>query len=262
MFKLILRFQDAVVEEYTFDKTPVTIGRREDNDVMVDNQAVSGHHARIELEDPNFFVLEDLDSLNGTFLNEKKITRERVFDNDTFIVGKHTLSFVDLRPADQQPPREGGVDLPPPPSPDAEMRVQEEEPEHDAPEEHPAAHEEEPPHGESTPAIPPKPKKIELYGSVTIISGGVPQIIELNKRITTIGKADDADIKCSGLLVGKTAAVISKRPNGYFLAYSEGTRKPKVNGQDVSTQVQLQDGDDISIANTHMTFSLREEILS
>ncbi len=111
-------------------------------------------------------------------------------------------------------------------------------------------------------AIAHKPKKIELYGSVTIISGGVPQIIELSKRLTTIGKAEDADIKCSGLLVGKTAAVISKRPNGYFLSYSEGTRKPKVNGQDVSTQVQLQDGDDISIANTHMTFSLREEILS
>jgi pSer/pThr/pTyr-binding forkhead associated (FHA) protein len=258
MFKLILKFQDAVVEEYTFDKTPVTIGRREDNDVVIDNQAVSGHHARIEMEDPNFFVLEDLDSLNGTFLNEKKITRDRVFDDDSFIVGKHVLSFVDLRPADLQPPREGGVDLPPPAPPEAEFSAPEES-EHDAPEEPSAAQQEELPPGQ---VIPPKPKKIELYGSVTIISGGVPQIIELSKRITTIGKADDADIKCSGLLVGKTAAVISKRPNGYFLAYSEGTRKPKVNGQDVSTQVQLQDGDDISIANTHMTFSLREEILS
>ncbi len=112
MFKLILKFQDAVVEECTFDKTPVTIGRREDNNVVIDNQAVSGHHARIEKEDPNFFVLEDLDSLNGTFLNEKKITRERIFDNDSFIVGKHVLYFVDLRPSDARPAREGGVDVP------------------------------------------------------------------------------------------------------------------------------------------------------
>ena len=258
MFKLILKFQDAVVEEYTFDKTPVTIGRREDNDVVIDNQAVSGHHARIEIEDPDFFVLDDLDSLNGTFLNEKKITRERVFDNDSFIVGKHLLSFVDLRPPEQQPAREGGVDVPPPAPPDSEAPAEEgqqpEEPREETPvQEEPAPEEE---------VVAPKPKKIELYGSITIISGGIPQIIELSKRITTIGKAEEADIKCSGLLVGKTAAVISKRPNGYFLAYSEGTRKPKVNGQDVSTQVQLQDGDDISIANTHMTFSLREEILS
>jgi pSer/pThr/pTyr-binding forkhead associated (FHA) protein len=256
MFKLILKFQDAVVEECAFDKTPVTIGRREDNNVVIDNQAVSGHHARIEKEDPNFFVLEDLDSLNGTFLNEKKITRERIFDNDSFIVGKHLLYFVDLRPSDAQPVREGGVDVPSPqlPPETSPMDAQ--------------AHEEllatQAAETDLSPeqTIAHKPKKIELYGSVTIISGGVPQIIELTKRITTIGKAEDADIKCSGLLVGKTAAVISKRPNGYFLSYSEGTRKPKVNGQDVSTQVQLQDGDDISIANTHMTFSLREEILS
>lgn len=258
MFKLILKFQDAVVEEYTFDKTPVTIGRREDNNVVIDNQAVSGHHARIEMEEPNFFVLEDLDSLNGTFLNEQKVTRERVFDNDSFIIGKHALAFIDLRPADQQPEREGGVDLPSPLEASFEMPPAETL-DRDEPEDTPAVEPEAPSPEE---VIPPKPKKIELYGSVTIISGGVPQIIELNKRITTIGKADDADIKCSGLLVGKTAAVISKRPNGYFLAYSEGTRKPKVNGQDVSTQVQLQDGDDISIANTHMTFSLREEIIS
>lgn len=258
MFKLILKFQDAVVEEYTFDKTPVTIGRREDNNVVIDNQAVSGHHARIELEDPNFFVLEDLDSLNGTFLNEQKITRERVFDNDSFIIGKHLLAFVDLRPAEQQPEREGGVAVPLPGG-QAPGEFGSDMGEADEPESMEGAGQAEP---SSEEVMPPKPKKIELYGSVTIISGGVPQIIELTKRITTIGKADDADIKCSGLLVGKTAAVISKRPNGYFLAYSEGTRKPKVNGQDVSTQVQLQDGDDISIANTHMTFSLREEILS
>ena len=45
MFKLVLTFQDTVLGEYTFDTTPITVGRREDNDVVVDNMAVSGHHA-------------------------------------------------------------------------------------------------------------------------------------------------------------------------------------------------------------------------
>ena len=52
MFKLILKFQDTVVEEYEFHSTPVTIGRRDDNNVVIDNMAVSGHHAVIEEEGP------------------------------------------------------------------------------------------------------------------------------------------------------------------------------------------------------------------
>jgi pSer/pThr/pTyr-binding forkhead associated (FHA) protein len=254
MFKLILKFQDTVVEEYTFDKTPITLGRREDNDVVIDNQAVSGHHARIEREDPNFFVLVDLDSLNGTFLNEKRMDREKVFDGDTFIVGKHILTFLDLRPPAERPV-----------APEAVANEEKRFPETvilDAKEQEELLAKHAAEKGLSAEQVAAqKPRRVDLHGSVTIISGGVPQIIELTKRLTTIGKAEDADIKCSGLLVGKTAAVISKRPNGFFLSYSEGTRKPKVNGQDVSTQVQLQDGDDISIANTHMTFSLQEEIL-
>ncbi len=106
MFKLVLKFQDSVLEEFMFDKTPVTIGRRYDNDVVIDNMAVSGHHAAIEEENPNFYVLVDLESLNGTFLNETKISRERIFDGDVFIVGKHTLNFVDLRPETERPTRE------------------------------------------------------------------------------------------------------------------------------------------------------------
>ena len=109
--------------------------------------------------------------------------------------------------------------------------------------------------------FPEKPKKIELYGSITIIAGGTPQIIDLTKRLTTLGKSDACDVKCSGLLIGKTAAIVNKRPNGFFLAYAEGFRKPEVNGDPVTTQVQLQDGDEISIGNTRMTFNLREERL-
>jgi pSer/pThr/pTyr-binding forkhead associated (FHA) protein len=105
-----------------------------------------------------------------------------------------------------------------------------------------------------------KPKRIELHGSLTIIAGATPEIIELTKRMTTLGKSNDSDIRCSGLLVGKTAALINKRPNGYFLAYREGLKKPEVNGEAVHTQVQLQDGDEINIGNTKMTFNQREEI--
>lgn len=255
MFKLVLIFQDTVLEEYKFDSTPVTIGRRDDNDVIIDNMAVSGHHAAIEFEEPNHYVVVDLESLNGTFLNEKKINREKVFDGDMVIVGKHSLNFVDLRPENERPSREPATE-------------EEEKParvfrdtvilDTQAQQELLAKQAAEKGISEDTPLE--KPKKIELFGSITIISGGTPQIVDLTKRLTTLGKSNEADIRCSGLLVGKTAAIINKRPNGFFLAYAEGLKKPEVNGETVATQIQLQDGDEITIGGTRMTFNLKEEI--
>lgn len=254
MFKLVLKFQDTVLEEYKFDSTPVTIGRRDDNDVVIDNMAVSGHHTAIEFEEPNYYVAVDLESLNGTFVNEKQITRERVFDGDALIVGKHVLDFVDLRPEEERPPREAAAkeETPAPAFRDTVMldtAAQQELLAKQAAEK-----------GVPEDKLAEKPKKIELFGSITIISGGTPEIIDLTKRLTTLGKSNDADIRCSGLLVGKTAALINKRPNGFFLAYAEGLKKPEVNGETISTQVQLQDGDEIAIGGTKMTFNLREEI--
>ncbi len=253
MFKLVLKFQDSVLEEFTFDKTPVTIGRRYDNDVVIDNMAVSGHHAAIEEENPNFYVLVDLESLNGTFLNETKVSREKIFDGDNLIVGKHTLTFVDLRPEDERPVRDQEEDKPKPSTafrdtvlPDT--KAQEELLAKQADNQDPDA------------TAPERPKRIDFQGSLTIMSGGTPQIIDLDKRLVRLGKGPECDVKCSGLLVGKTAALINKRPNGFFLAYAEGLKKPEVNGQVVASQVQLQDGDEIVIGNTRMTFNVHEEI--
>lgn len=254
MFKLTLKFQDAVVEDYEFQTTPVTIGRRDDNDVVIDNMAVSGHHAVIEEEDPNYYVLVDLESLNGTFVNEAKITRERIFDGDAIIIGKHRMEFADLRPESERPVREGEAAAKKPPREFRDTVILDTEAQQELLAKQAAER------GERAEPLP-RPKKINLYGSITILSGGVPEIIELGKRVTTLGKSSDSDIKCGGLLIGKTAALINKRPTGYFLAYAEGLKKPEVNGESVATQIQLHDGDQITIGNTRMTFNLREEIL-
>lgn len=253
MFKLILEFQDTVVDDYIFHKIPVTIGRRDDNDVVIDNMAVSGHHAVIEAEDPNYFVLVDLDSLNGTFLNERKVGRQRIFHGDSIIVGKHRLRFEDLRPEGERPSKE-------------EVKEEEERPpgefrdtvilETKAQEELLAKQAEK--MGYAAGEIPEKAKRVEFLGSLTVTSGGTPQIVELSKRVTTLGKSADADVKCSGFFVGKVGALINKRPNGFFLSYAEGFKKPEVNGEQVATQVQLNDGDQVALGNTRLTFNLRE----
>jgi len=253
MFKLVLKFQDSVLEEFVFDKTPVTIGRRYDNDVVIDNMAVSGHHAAIEEENPNFYVLVDLESLNGTFLNESKVNRQRIFDGDMLIIGKHTLNFVDLRQEDERPVRDASSDSAKAPGGFRDTVVLDTKAQQELLAKQAAEKEE-------SDAPVEKPRKVDFQGSLTILSGGTPQIIDLNKRLIRLGKGSESEVKCSGLLVGKTAALINKRPNGFFLAYAEGLKKPEVNGQVVATQVQLQDGDEIVVGNTRMTFNVREEI--
>ncbi len=67
MAKVLLKFKEAVLKEIPLEKEATTIGRKEENDIVIDNQAVSGHHAKIMQEGGSFFI-EDLSSLNGTFV--------------------------------------------------------------------------------------------------------------------------------------------------------------------------------------------------
>ena len=91
MSKLTLQYEGIVLKEYALG-TGVTIGRLPDNAVVIDNPAVSGHHARVYLEGHQV-VLEDLGSTNGTFVNDRPIARHFLQHGDEVLVGKHQLVF-------------------------------------------------------------------------------------------------------------------------------------------------------------------------
>ena len=74
MPKLSLMFDNKIVKEVPVGSRPVTIGRAPDNDLPVDNLAVSNYHAKIYYE-AGRMVVEDLDSLNGTFVNDLRVER-------------------------------------------------------------------------------------------------------------------------------------------------------------------------------------------
>ena len=90
MAKLSLMFEDKLVKEVPIGSRPVTNGRSPDNDLMVDNLAVSTHHARVYAE-AGRLVVEDLDSLNGTFVNDLRVERATLHDGDSIWVGKHHI---------------------------------------------------------------------------------------------------------------------------------------------------------------------------
>ncbi len=93
MIRILMKFKDTVLKDIQCGKEEITIGRNKDNDIQIENLAVSGRHARIKKNRNDYFI-EDLKSTNGTFLNEKRISKEVLKNNDAVTIGKHTLSIL------------------------------------------------------------------------------------------------------------------------------------------------------------------------
>ena len=92
MLKIELKFKDKVLTHFETDKSEITIGRGSKCDIQIDNLAVSNEHAKI-IRHSDHYVVEDLKSTNGTFLNEEQITKGRLNPNDIVTIGKHTLQI-------------------------------------------------------------------------------------------------------------------------------------------------------------------------
>jgi pSer/pThr/pTyr-binding forkhead associated (FHA) protein len=98
MIRLSIRFNGTVIQDLEFDQDEITIGRNRDNAVQIDNVTVSGKHARIIREKNKYleakytYMLEDLESTNGTFVNDKRISLRVLREKDLITVGKHAIS--------------------------------------------------------------------------------------------------------------------------------------------------------------------------
>jgi pSer/pThr/pTyr-binding forkhead associated (FHA) protein len=92
MLKILLKFKDKVLKQLETEKVEITIGRGMNNDIQIDNLAVSKQHAKIAKHKDHYMV-EDLKSTNGTLLNDQQITRANLHHKDTITIGKHTLEI-------------------------------------------------------------------------------------------------------------------------------------------------------------------------
>src|SRR5262245_24577395 len=97
MARFLLQFDGAVIKEIPA-KNELTVGRKADNDIVIESPAVSGHHCKIFREGDTFFI-EDLHSTNGVFLNRKKIIKSGLQNDDLIGIGKHALKFIDEAPS-------------------------------------------------------------------------------------------------------------------------------------------------------------------
>ena len=254
MAKLYLRYEQSLLKEVTLTNAPCTIGRLPDNTIQIDNLAVSGHHAKIHWDQDIFkYIIEDNNSLNGTYVNGTRVVRQVLNDGDTILVGKHTLGFEhrDGRPTVGFPAAQSA-----PPVPKLEQTVMldtKRMKEMIAPA--PAA---------ASPAQPAAATKqysmspVDKTGVLTVLEGKTDQPrYLLTSKMSVIGKSEMASIKLKGWLAPQMAALISKRETDYFIAASEKKIKVKVNGAEISGQKALADGDTIEVAGVKMTFAFQ-----
>ncbi len=258
MPKLVLLFEGRVLKETAVSHTAaVTIGRLPDNTIVIDNSAVSSHHVRIAREGPQF-VVEDLESTNGTFVNGDKVTKRALRHGDTILVGKHKLFFDRMGEAEFE-----GAELPGREMPDfggtvildsdqqqrllaaAQARIQART----------AAHQIAVATLVEAPAAPaPKPPP-PAVGRLHVLSGRTDlSEYRLDASTAAIGSDREALVRLHGWFKPRLAVEIARMGESYVATPVAG--KTLVNGQRLSSRRGLVHGDVLAVSGLELEFRL------
>ena len=241
MARLILSLDGKVLAEYNMTKERYTIGRLPDNDVRVDNTAVSGHHSLI-INILNDSFLEDLNSTNGTYVNGKLVKKHALQHGDVITIGQHQLRYVDDAHDEQADPdefertmiiRPGSAQQPNAPSLDTVNKAV-------------ASMDK-----NAAPIGAPQATRLPR-GKLQVLSGKFAgKELVLTKALTTLGRPNIQ------------VAAISRRSEGYFIIHVESGKAgdyPIVNGDPIGPQARaLNDNDVIELANVKMGFFLVDD---
>src|SRR5262245_29979226 len=224
MGKLVVSLDGVVIKEVQIIKDKTTLGRRPYNDIVIDNLAVSGEHAVLQMVGQDVFI-EDLNSTNGTYINGKAVKKQLLAHNDTVEIGKYKIKYLVEEGGDYEKTmimRQGaaagaGAAAPPSFSQTSGLGANS---------------------GFGSLGANSNP------ASIKVLNGAAAgREVSLTKVVTTVGKP------------GVQVASITKRPGGYVIAHVEGSHRPAINGTPLTgDSVHLKNGDVIELAGTQMQF--------
>ncbi len=243
MAKLILQFQERVLKDCAVGPYPVKIGRLPDNTIVIDNEAVSGHHARV-LREGDQFVLEDLKSTNGTFVNGQRIARHVLRHGDAVLVGKHTLVFDETTRDEPAVVAQAGPDVPELGGTilfDAKQRAALLAATQQA-------------GGAAAPApdttrLPP-PERVAV---LRVVSGRADEAeYPLEAHTSLIGKSDVALVRLKGWFKPKVAVAIARKGDNYQASLLGG--KARINDQPLTGRQDLKNGDVLDVCGLTLEF--------
>jgi predicted component of type VI protein secretion system len=270
MARLYLKFDERVLREVALSSGVVMIGRQPDNLLQIDNPAVSGHHAKVYWEGDHY-VLEDIESFNGTYINNRRISKAALEDGDVVLIGKHTIVFraqgsenvsAPHRSVDRSISLQGQLDKARPPQLDPTMILDTSRAKEMLAQAAAAA------------AAAGKPG-LQIHGSAAQLSGTSSEIsgrrrigtltmingktnrqhYVLSSRLSVIGKSEMATIRLKRWFAPHIAASIQQREDSYFIVGARKNCKVKVNDTEIGDgQRELKAGDVIEVARIRATF--------
>jgi len=292
MARLILSLDNQVLAEYNMTKERYTVGRLPDNDVRIDNPAVSGHHSLI-INILNDSFLEDLNSTNGTYVNGKLIKKHALQHGDVITIGHHQLRFSDQQaPETEQDEFEKTMVIPTGQQNADQLAMAEKAADQAVaaavddgtddeiaesvkldPEEAAALEDDVPAAAPEAPPAPPAPpaakieEKAEPVAHSATMTGidpsQAPNALPLAKLQVLSGAFAGRELELTKALTtlgrpGVQVAAITRRAEGYYIVHVESGKEddfPLVNGQPIGAQARkLSDNDVVQLAGVKMGF--------
>lgn len=225
MPEIVVDYQGKVIEKVVTQKRRISIGRTSDNDIVLDNRGVSRKHAHIEFGDDSALIIDN-ESLNGTFVNNRKVNEDILKDDDRITIGKFNLTYHRDAPKDVRlSDLDGTVVL--------RTKKQKELLERDK-----------------------REKEMTAEAGCSVLLGEENASVKrfhLDKPVITLGKSRYVNIKAKGFLVSRIQAKITKEKNGHFLTNLGRRGKTKVNGEELR-RCQLKNDDLIEVGRSVFRF--------
>ena len=211
MLRCVVCHNEEPVKTYEIDEPIITIGRLPENTISIANMGVSRRHVRIDRDVNRNYILSDLGSLNGTFVNNKKVKKVPLSAGDKITIGKYTIEIEQILSdepavavAPQAPAQQDAVSPPAPAQAPAPPQQPLPQPEVQA---------------QGKPATP------------VLIDTSKHTVYPIEKRVMSLGASESDDIFISGFGIGDTHLLLENRDGSIWLSSSKRSRKFKVNGK-------------------------------
>jgi pSer/pThr/pTyr-binding forkhead associated (FHA) protein len=225
MPEILVKFEEKIIEKFITEKKRVTIGRTPDNDIVLDNRGVSRRHAQIEFGD-NQSVIIDNESLNGTFVNSRRVSEEVLKENDAITIGKYSLIYHPATEKNGSPFEMDGTMV-------LQTKKQRDMIAKD----------------QRNKTLTTKAGKSLLLGE----AGADFEQFPIERNVVTIGKSSLANVKAKGFFLSSIQAKIVSESEGFWIVNLGKKGKTKINGEQVERYL-LKNDDIIQVGKTVYRF--------
>lgn len=245
MLQFTVFHNDEPIKTYEFDAPPIGIGRLPENEIPLASISISRRHTRIEQDTANQYAISDLNSLNGTFINGKKVKKGKLSNGDKISVGKYSILF-EIASRENNPEETNAFS-----NQEVEVRLQDirlEDVDESAEENN-----DEEKHDDVEEIQVPQTPVEEKPKIPVLIETNKHVVYNIDKSIMTIGSSEQDDVFVEGFLISDGHAVLEKEGTDIWIHGKKLMGRFKVNNKKVNKH-KLKHKDRIEIGTSTFRF--------